>query len=193
MSSRASNSIQVSGGFLLLVAWFAVVNGWKPLAEVLSAVIAHELGHWVLLYLTGASVLGVRINVLGAVIETDCRRLSYGKELAVVLAGPAMNFLCAVVMKRLPFHLEPFIGAHLILGIYNLLPVWPLDGGRALYLLSAWLLSPEWAVRISTFVGRITAFLLALGLVWLMVYTGGSLWLLPAAGGLLAAGFTRRA
>ena len=63
----------------------------------------------------------------------------------------------------------------------------PLDGGCGLYLLCAWLLGPnrgEWIVRA---VGMLTATILAAGLCWLMGCTGGSLWLLPAAGGLLAA------
>ena len=71
---------------------------------------------------------------------------------------------------------------------FNLLPVRPLDGGRALYLLLAWLAGPgtaEWGCR---WVGISTALAAASGTAWLVWRTGGSLWLLPAVMGLLLAG-----
>ena len=38
--------LEVTGGFLLLIAWFGLVNGWKMLAMVLGASLLHEMGHW---------------------------------------------------------------------------------------------------------------------------------------------------
>ncbi|MDE6456774.1 MAG: hypothetical protein K2L38_12950, partial [Dysosmobacter sp.] len=57
--------IRVSGGFVLLAAWFALVNGWEPLVTVLGAAAVHELGHWLLLRLLGAGVRSFRLGVLG--------------------------------------------------------------------------------------------------------------------------------
>ena len=45
---------EVSGGFLLLTAWFALVNGWRLLAVILSAALLHETGHLLALYLLRA-------------------------------------------------------------------------------------------------------------------------------------------
>ena len=62
---------------------------------------------------------------------------------------------------------------------FNLLPVRPLDGGRALYLLASWTAGPaagETAVR---WAGGVTAAALAALSAWVMLRTGGSLWLLP--------------
>lgn len=173
-------NIRISGGLILLAAWFVLANGWEPLATVLGAAAVHELGHWAVLRALGAEVTGFRLNVLGAVLETDSRRLSYGGELAAVLAGPAGNLLAALVLTALGKGRWPAaVGANLVLCAFNLLPVRPLDGGRALYLLASWTAGPaagETAVR---WAGGVTAAALAALIAWVMLRTGGSLWLLP--------------
>ena len=177
--------IRVSGGFVLLAGWFVLANGWEPLVTVLGAAAVHEWGHWVLLRMLGAEVTGFRLSVLGAVLETDSGRLSYGGELAAVLAGPAANLLSALALTAVAKGRWPAaVGANLILCAFNLLPIRPLDGGRALYLLTAWLAGPAAGETAARWAGTVTAAALAAligGIIWT---TGGSLWLLPA----LAAG-----
>ena len=174
-------SVQVSGGFALLAAWFFLANGWRNLFTVLSAAAVHEAGHWLLLRLLGARVLSLRLSALGAVLETDSGRLSYGGELAAVLAGPAANLLAALALTA-PGR-DEFLaaaGANVVLCIFNLLPVRPLDGGRALFLLSSWLAGPAAGEAVSRWAGTLTAAALALGIGLVIQKTGGSLWLLPA-------------
>jgi len=149
----------------------------------------HELGHYFVLRILGAHVLAVRLSVLGAVMETDGQRLSYGRELAAVLAGPAANLACAVALSAFTQGTDALIGVHLVLGMFNLLPIRPLDGGCALYLMVAWLKGPAAGERAAGWVGIAAATVLAAGLCFLMWDTGGSLWLLPAAIGLVAAAF----
>jgi stage IV sporulation protein FB len=184
MSPRSKN--QISPGFCLLVSWFGAVNGWRLLAEVLSAAALHELGHWLALRLLGVRTTRLRLGVFGAVLETDSQRLSYGKELAAVLAGPGTNLLCALALTVWGTHMEEAAGAHLVLGTFNLLPVRPLDGGRALYLLMSWLFGPAAGERVARWAGTASALALAIVLGELMRRTGGSLWLLPPMVGMLA-------
>ena len=183
----------MSPGFCLLAAWFAAANGWRLLATVLGASAVHELGHCLALRLLGARITGLRVGLLGAVLETDSGRLSYGGELLAVLAGPAANLLSAVLLAALGgTRWAVPVGAHLVLCAFNLLPVWPLDGGRALYLLAAWSAGPaaaEWAVR---WIGAAAALSLAACIFYVMWRTGGSLWLLPAAAGLVYMAYPRR-
>nr|WP_326184997.1 peptidase M50 [uncultured Oscillibacter sp.] len=163
-----------------------MANGWRLLATVLGAAAVHELGHLLALRLLGAHVTGLRVSVLGAVLETDSGCLSYGGELLAVLAGPAANLLCALLLTaRDGARWAVPVGTHLVLGLFNLLPVGPLDGGRALYLLTVWAFGPAPAERAARWIGTAAAASLAAGVGWLMWRTGGSLWLLPAAGGLL--------
>ena len=152
--SRWRDRIRISGGFWLLAAWFTLVNGWQLLAVILSAAALHELGHLLVLRLLGARVRELRVSVFGAELMTSAARLSYPGEIAAVLAGPAVNLLCALVLGGA--HAWVAAGAHLSLCLFNLLPVRPLDGGRALYLAAAWLAGPSAAERIACWAGGTT-------------------------------------
>lgn len=191
MSPCNKPPVRISGSFLLLAAWFAMECGWRPLLLVLAAAALHEMGHLLALRLCGAPVRGMRISALGAVMDVGWERLGYGQELLAVLAGPLANLLWALLLL-LPARETPWlyaaIGAHLVLGAFNLLPIRPLDGGQALELLASWRLDPERGERIARLSGVICAGALSVGLIWLMHTSGGNLWLLPPAVGLLAAG-----
>lgn len=179
--------VRVSVGACLLVGWFAMVNGWRMAGLVLSAAALHELGHYMMLRLLGDRVAALRISVFGAVMTADGAALSYGREMAAVLAGPAVNLLAGLVLARLGY--PTAAGAHLVLCAFNLLPVRPLDGGRAMYLLVSWVAGPAAGETVCRWLGGCIALSLATALVWLVVRSGGSLWLLPAAGGLAATAF----
>lgn len=189
MSRCPNGPVHVSGGFLLLSAWFALESGLKPLALILFAAILHELGHFVVLRLCGAPVQGVRLGALGAVMKSERSGLSYGTELLALLAGPLTNLLCAAALT-VPARILPGLyaaaGTHLALGAFNLLPIRPLDGGQALELLVTWHFGPAAGEQTARLVGFVCAALLCVGLVWLMYESRGNLWLAPPAAGLLA-------
>ena len=173
--------VQVTGGFVLLTAWFVLANGWEPLVTVLGAAVFHELGHWTVLHLLGAKAAALWLSVLGAAMEVDSGRLSYGGELAAVLAGPAANLLAALVLTALGGERWPAaVGANLVLCAFNLLPVRPLDGGRALYLRVSWAAGPAAGEAAGRWAGTVAAAALSGLIVWVIWKTGGSLWLLPA-------------
>lgn len=185
--------VQISLGFLLLMAWFAWGCGGETLAAVLLASAVHELGHLLVLLALGARIRGFRAEVLGMVMETDVFGLSYPKELAAVLAGPAANLLFAAALSAGPSE-ERFIlmGANIVLCLFNLLPIPPLDGGRAAGLFLIWLLGVERGERLAGWIGRGCGALLGTGLLFLMCFARGNLWLLPPALAALGGGRIRR-
>ena len=145
------------------------------------------MGHYVILRLLGGPDLSSADQCLrrgddsGRGRSVLCRRTggSAGRTGHELLAGVALaeaGYLAAA-------------GAHLVLCAFNLLPVRPLDGGRALYLLISWAMGPTAGETVCRWTGGCTALFLATALVWLMVRSGGSLWLLPAAAGLCMAAF----
>ncbi len=188
MSPRHEGAVRFSAGFCLLSAWFAWANGWRMLLTVLGAASVHELGHCLALEAQGARITGLRVGICGAVLESESARLSYGGELLAVLAGPGANLLCALLLAALKTgDWEITAGANLVLGGFNLLPVRPLDGGRALELLVSWAAGPAAGDRAARWLGAAAAAVLAALLTVVMAESGGSLWLLPPAAGLLAA------
>ena len=160
-------------------------------AAVLLAAAMHECGHLAALALYRVPVDGVRLGGFGAVIYArGAARLSYGRELAVTLAGPAVNLLCAPLLSALSARCAwawgyLFAGAHAVLGVYNLLPIPPLDGGRALWLLISWRFGPDAGDRACAVLGLTAALAVTvLGAYWTLTY-GGALFLLSALGLLL--------
>ena len=147
-------SFGISPAFLALLLLFAVVDHQGLLLPILLAAAIHEAGHVLALYVVGGRLCQFRITIFGGELQIlHSERLSYGRELLAVLAGPAANFLCALLLARAAVccgweqgYLSA--GIHLLLGGFNMLPLRALDGGRSLFLVLSWLFEPITADRI---------------------------------------------
>ena len=184
MSHNDPAKIIVSPTVPLLLALFVLLSSPLLLGALLLAALTHELGHCAMLRWLRARVTAVRITAMGAEMRIE-GRLSYGGEVLAAAAGPAVNLLLAPLLAyggRLWEMLYLFAGTQLVLGLFNLLPILPLDGGSMLWNLLAWITEPYTADRVMTAVGFGTAAVLTLAAVWAAWQGGGFFFLLAALG-----------
>ncbi len=120
----------------------------------------HELGHWLAARLCGVPVEGLRVSASGGAMELG-RWCAPGQEALILAAGPVMNLLEAGLCVRMG--LEPAAGAALLLGVLNLLPAGPLDGGQLMGLLLSEVFGPERGARAAGGISLAAAGLLLAG------------------------------
>ena len=119
-------NISADRGFFPVAALMLLLFPLRFLVGVLLAALIHELGHLLALKIAGGRVLSIRLRSFGARIEAA--PMSPGRTALCALAGPAAGALTIFAYKTFP----ELALAGLVQTVFNLLPVYPLDGGRAL-------------------------------------------------------------
>jgi len=161
-----------------------------------ASVLVHELSHSVVARGYGLPVRRIVLWPLGGVSEIDREAPTPGREFAIAAAGPALSLvlggigwgLYQVVNTGIAGALIwQLVFANIIVGLFNLLPGLPLDGGRMLRAV-IWLVTkkPNTATLAAAWTGRV----LALGLLAVPFFTGGlaggdmvsTLWVIVIAG-----------
>jgi Zn-dependent protease len=160
------------------------------------SVLAHELSHSLVARGYGLPVRRIVLWPLGGVSEIDREAPTPGREFAIAAAGPALSLVLGGIGWGLyqVAHtgiigalIWMLVFANLIVGLFNLLPGLPLDGGRMLRAV-IWLITkkPNTATIAAAWTGRV----LALGLLAVPFYTGrlaggdmvSTLWVIVIAG-----------
>ncbi|HEY6865974.1 MAG TPA: site-2 protease family protein, partial [Candidatus Eisenbacteria bacterium] len=178
--------------FLLLVAWVALDQGLLKgnLAAALSAVtllllvfgcvLLHELGHALTARRYGIVTQDIILLPIGGVARLQKMPDQPLQEIVVAVAGPAVNLVIAAVLylilSALGRPVEPFAFAGGLLAVllsinlgmllFNLIPAFPMDGGRVLRALLALRLPYPRATRIAAGVGQGIALLFGLIGLW---------------------------
>lgn len=111
---------------LLLWALMLLVLPLRWLLGAVAAAMVHELWHLLAIRLSGGMVRGIRIGAGGVKMDVDF--MPPRRELLCALAGPLGSFSLLLAAKWLP--VTALCG--FIQGVFNLLPVFPMDGGRVL-------------------------------------------------------------
>jgi Zn-dependent protease len=190
--------LAVHYSFFLLLAYVAwdgwLTAGWPGalfrVALVLAffvCVVLHELGHCFVARRNGIRVPRILLMPIGGMAEFESIPRQPRTEIAIALAGPAVNFALVALLwwfvdfsgeteatAALPVTVGDFVNqlflANLVMGTFNLLPVFPMDGGRVLRALLAMRLPYLRATFLAASIGKVLALLLAIGALWLDAY-----------------------
>lgn len=190
----AGIDISVHWSFLLLLGWVVVsaLTGFglgTAMAEGLffvalfGCVVLHELGHALAARYFGIETHGITLLPIGGVAQLERIPRVPFQELVIALAGPAVNVVLAILLfpiagvanSYVPLNSLAWLSSDLLtrllfvnvaLVIFNLIPAFPMDGGRVLRSLLAfgldYMVATRWAVRI----GQVVAILLGLASVY---------------------------
>lgn len=167
-----------------------VLPGWAwGLVAALGlevSIAVHELAHSLVALRHGGRIDSIVLMALGGVSQIERMPRRPRHELWMALAGPLTSIALAILAATAWVLLRPvpplsfgvFVLAYLnlALGLFNLIPAFPMDGGRVLRAALAGLVGPRQATRIAAGVGQ--AFAIAFALV---AFVGGGLWLLLIA------------
>ena len=181
MKTKVQISVPCLCGLILFLLFDRTGLG----GQMVLAALSHEIGHLLVMAFLGGYPQKIVFGGMGIRIEKrPDARLSYGREICIYAAGPAVNLLVAALFFPYP----AIRRVHLLLGIFNLLPIGVLDGGQ---ILRCFLQNKIEISRADRF-QRLVSFFCAAGLVvlaaavfWksgynasLLVTTGYLLWLL---------------
>jgi Zn-dependent protease len=170
--------------FLLLLAYFGH-EGWKYagtigliwgcllLLAVFACVVLHELGHSLVAMRYGVKVHRILLLPIGGMAQFDRIPREPLKELAITAAGPAVNFILFTILyfsigsfsieqiAALPLSLRQLgfslAAINLVMGVFNLVPVFPMDGGRIFRAFLAMKLDYLRATKWASAIGKILA------------------------------------
>lgn len=132
------------------------------------SVLVHEIGHTATALHFGLPVRRITLHLLGGVSEIEQSPATPGRELLISGSGPVVSLLLGVLASQVArvfpdasiarIMLDQLTAANIVVGVFNLLPGLPLDGGHVLRaLIWAGTGDPSRATKIAGWMGRLTA------------------------------------
>ncbi len=177
--------IYIHWTFLILIAWLVfghlssgddlatTVEGVGFVLAIFGCVVLHELGHALAARRFGVTTSDITLLPIGGVARLQRIPERPSQELVVALAGPAVNVVIVGILLLLGVRptvdpsaqqllvngrfLENLLVVNTFLVLFNLLPAFPMDGGRVLRALLAMRLEYGRATRIAASIGQMMA------------------------------------
>ncbi len=183
--------VNIHATFLLIVAWIAI-NSWSHsqnaglvlediifVLGIFICVVLHEFGHALMAQKYGIATRDITLYPIGGVARLERMPDDPRQELAIALAGPAVNVVIATAIfcgmlltGNLQFAMGVegagasfwgrMMGVNILLVAFNMLPAFPMDGGRVVRSLLALSMEYGRATRIAAGLGKSMAILFAI-------------------------------
>jgi Zn-dependent protease/CBS domain-containing protein len=190
----AGTAVRVHITFLLFLGWIFVAEyasggpeeAWTGLLFMVllfACVLAHEFGHIFTARAFGVSTPDVTLLPIGGVARLERIPEEPRQEFLIAIAGPAVNVVIALALMAAGAHLDGgalasvdnahiamvdrLANVNLFLAVFNMIPAFPMDGGRVLRALLASHMGYTRATEVAAAIGQGVAFLLGfIGLLW---------------------------
>lgn len=155
--------INLKPSFFIMSLCLVLIGRGRELCVLVFSVTLHEAAHVLAAYMFGVKAEGISITPIGEVATIHgLERISFFGRMVVVLSGPMVNLVLYLLFAS---------KINLALFVLNLLPAYPLDGGRALHYVLGYCLGVLRANRVQSFLSLVIAVLLfGLGFVQLTLY-----------------------
>jgi len=183
LTHLAGIDVYVHATFFILIAWIglsywlvggslaAVISGVGFILILFGCVVLHELGHALMAQRYGIRTRSITLFPIGGVASLERMPDDPKQEIAVALAGPAVNLVIALGLWLWLFvsnglepveqldltggsFLERLMVINIILAVFNLLPAFPMDGGRVLRAALAMRMDRNRATQVAARVGQ---------------------------------------
>lgn len=170
--------LTIHNGFIGIMFFFALAGLLSEAIIVFGCILIHELAHVFIALNYGLQVKEIELLPIGGVARIQgLTDTSSAVETRVAMAGPLVNFLLAGMVWAMTWYIDIkwsnylfFIETNMAVGLFNLLPALPLDGGRIYRAGLTKLVGYRQATLQAANVGRITAICLAVAGLWSIYY-----------------------
>ena len=122
---------------IIIWLWLWIVLGAIVALSYVLAITIHELGHFLVAKKLGYNLTKFSLSPYGVSLSYYCQDLDFRDEIKIALAGPLANLLSAFLVlgvwwlfPSVYFFTEHFVCISVLLCLINLLPAFPMDGGR---------------------------------------------------------------
>ncbi|MBR5542964.1 MAG: site-2 protease family protein [Oscillospiraceae bacterium] len=145
------SKVHISIPFFVLLALLYVFDFGEVFFPAMLAVFLHEAAHLFAIRCFGGTIEKIDIRAFGIRVNVpELKYMSYKKEIIIAAAGPLAGIVAAGVslLAANIFKSEGlffFAGINFVITAINLIPVFPLDGGRITLSLMLWLFSVRFA------------------------------------------------
>lgn len=180
------SELRVHVTFLLLLAWIGyaayAAGGWPAALEnvafviaLFACVVAHEFGHALTARRYGIRTPSITLLPIGGMAQLEKMPEKPAQEIAVAIAGPLVNVAIWAVLMALgaktsfdiageldqtrASFVERLAAVNLFLALFNLIPAFPMDGGRVFRALLSLAMDRVRATQVAATAGQIVAFL----------------------------------
>ena len=129
-----------------------------PFFIISFLIISHELGHFIIAKTLKVEVDKIYLYPLGGISKFFLPlNSSFLKELIILLVGPLTQLLVALILIKIIPHYKNMIYSYNVgILVFNLLPIYPLDGGKLIHLLLSTILPFEKSLQLSIIISYIT-------------------------------------